>query len=156
MLDMTERLHFHFSLSCTGEGNGNPLQCFCLETPRDGGAWWAAVCGVAQSPTWLKRLLSSSRHNKARYFRGRSIRLPVSFTVHHEERHLCQEFHTLSVYHPSFTRREKRTDTAGIQRVFHPSVWSKENAGGRTLTKTQWWCPEILRLGGKEKEKHKR
>ena len=46
---MTERLHFHFSLSCTGEGNGNPLQCSCLENPRDGGAWWAAVYGVTQS-----------------------------------------------------------------------------------------------------------
>ena len=57
---MTERLHFHFSLSCTGEGNGNPLQCSCLENPRDGGAWWAAVCGVAQSWTQLKRLSSSS------------------------------------------------------------------------------------------------
>ena len=58
--DMTERLHFHFSLSCIGEGNGNPLLCSCLETPRDGGAWWAAVSGVAQSQTWLKRLSSSS------------------------------------------------------------------------------------------------
>ena len=48
--DTTERLHFHFSLSCIGEGNGNPLQCSCLENPRNGGAWWAAVCGVAQSP----------------------------------------------------------------------------------------------------------
>ena len=47
--DMTERLHFHFSLSCIGEGNGNPLQCSCLENPRDGGAWWAAVYWVAQS-----------------------------------------------------------------------------------------------------------
>ena len=56
--DTTERLHFHFSLSCIGEGNGNPLQCSCLETPRDGGAWWAAVSGVAQSWTWLKRLSS--------------------------------------------------------------------------------------------------
>ena len=56
----TERLHFHFSLSCTGEGNGNPLQCFCLENPRDGRAWWAAVYGVAQSRTRLKRLSSSS------------------------------------------------------------------------------------------------
>ena len=46
-----ERLHFHFSLSCTGEGNGNPLQCSCLENPRDGGAWWAAVYGVPQSRT---------------------------------------------------------------------------------------------------------
>ena len=58
---MTERLHFHFSLSCIGEGNGNPLQCSCLENPRNRGAWWAAVYGVAQSPTWLKRLSSSSR-----------------------------------------------------------------------------------------------
>ena len=58
--DTTERLHFHFSLSCTGEGNGSPLQCSCLENPRDGGAWWAAVYGVAQSPTRLKRLSSSS------------------------------------------------------------------------------------------------
>ena len=49
--DMTEQLHFHFSLSCIGEGNGNPLQCSCLENPRDGGAWWAAVYGVAQSRT---------------------------------------------------------------------------------------------------------
>ena len=55
-LDMTERLHFHFSLSCIGEGNDSPLQCSCLEKPRDGGAWWAAVYGVAQSPTRLKRL----------------------------------------------------------------------------------------------------
>ena len=58
--DMTEQLHFHFSLSCIGEGNGNPLQCSCLENPRDGGAWWAAVYGVAQSQTRLKRLSSSS------------------------------------------------------------------------------------------------
>ena len=58
--DTTERLHFHFSLSCTGEGNGNPLQCSCLENPRDGGAWWAAVYGVAQSQTRLKWLCSSS------------------------------------------------------------------------------------------------
>ena len=58
--DTTGQLHFHFSLSCIAEGNGNPLQCSCLENPRDGGAWWAAVYGVAQSWTWLKRLSSSS------------------------------------------------------------------------------------------------
>ena len=56
----TERLHFHFSLSCIGEGNGNPLQCSYLENPRDRGAWWAAISGVAQSRTRLKRLSSSS------------------------------------------------------------------------------------------------
>ena len=60
----TERLHFHFSLSRIGEGNGNPLQYSCLENPRDGGAWWAAVYGVAQSQTRLKRLSSSSSRDK--------------------------------------------------------------------------------------------
>ena len=59
---MTERLHFDFSLSCIGGGNGNPLQCSCLENPRDRGAWWAAVSGVAQSRTRLKQL---SRSNKS-------------------------------------------------------------------------------------------
>ena len=59
--DTTEQLHFHFSLSCIGEGNGNPLQSSCQENPRDGGAWWAAVYGVAQSRTQLKWLSSSSR-----------------------------------------------------------------------------------------------
>ena len=58
--DMTERVHFHFSLSCLGEGSDNPLQCSCLENPRDRGTWWAAVYGVAQSRTRLKRLSSSS------------------------------------------------------------------------------------------------
>ena len=60
---MTERLHFHFSLACIGEGNGNPLQCSCLENPRDGEAWWAAIYGVSQSQTQLKRLNSSSSSN---------------------------------------------------------------------------------------------
>ena len=59
--DMTEGLHFHFSLSCIGEGNGNPLQCSCLENPRDGGAWWTAVYRDTQRRTQLKRLSSSSR-----------------------------------------------------------------------------------------------
>ena len=62
-IDKTERLHFHFSLSRIGEGNGSPLQCSCLENPRDGGAWWAAVYGVAQSRTRLKQLSSSSSSN---------------------------------------------------------------------------------------------
>ena len=59
-MDTTEQLHFDFSLSCIGEGNGNPLQYSCLEDPRDGGTWWAAIYGVAQSWTRLKRLSSSS------------------------------------------------------------------------------------------------
>ena len=59
--DTTEWLHFHFSLSCIGEGNGNPLQCSWLENPRDGGAWWAVISGVSKSQIWLKQLSSSSR-----------------------------------------------------------------------------------------------
>ena len=59
-VDTTEQLHFHFSLSCIGEVNGNPLQCSCLENPRDGGAWWAAIYGVAQNRTQLQELSSSS------------------------------------------------------------------------------------------------
>ena len=56
----TEQLPFHFSLSCTREGNGNPLQCSCLENPRDREAWWAVIYGVTQSWTRLKQLSSSS------------------------------------------------------------------------------------------------
>ena len=68
---MIERLHFHFSFSCIGEGNGNPLQCSCLENSRDGGAWWAAIYGVAQSQTRLKQLSSSSsRNNLPKGFQG--------------------------------------------------------------------------------------
>ena len=63
--DFTEQLPFLFSLLCVGEGNGDPLQCSCLENPREGGAWWAAICGVAQSRTRLKRL-SSSRSSSLR------------------------------------------------------------------------------------------
>ena len=66
-LDATEQLHFHFSLSCIGGGSGNPLQCSCLENPRDGGAWWAAVSGVTQSRTRLKRLSSSSSSRGKNY-----------------------------------------------------------------------------------------
>ena len=79
--DTTERLHFHISLSCIGEGNGNPLQYPCLENPRDGGAWWAAVYGVAQSRRRLKGfsggssssvlgkpILLSASHEQALYF----------------------------------------------------------------------------------------
>ena len=62
--DMTEWLHTHFSLSCIGEGNGNPFQCSCLENPRDGASWWAAVYGVAQSRTRLKWLSSSSSRRR--------------------------------------------------------------------------------------------
>ena len=76
--DTTERLHFHFSLSCIGEGNGNPLQYSCLENTRDGEDWWAAVYGVAQSRTWLMRLSSSS---SSAHFKTSPLHVcsPISF-----------------------------------------------------------------------------
>ena len=77
--DTTERLHFHFSLSCVGEGNGNPLQCSCLENPRDGGAWWAAVYGVTQSQTRLK-WLSCSRETQGLQIPDRVIPEMVQLT----------------------------------------------------------------------------
>ena len=71
--DTTERLHFHLSLSCIGEGNGNPLQCSCLENPGDGGAWRAAVYGIVQSRTRLKQLSSSSRVVKIIATKSRTV-----------------------------------------------------------------------------------
>ena len=75
-----EQLNFHFSLSCIGEGNGNPLQCSCLENPRDRGAWWAAVCGVTHSWTRLKRLSSSSKDTCTCYSRLSIITTNISIT----------------------------------------------------------------------------
>ena len=74
--DTTERLHFHFSLSCIGKGNGNQLQCSCLENPRDGGAQWAAVHGVAQSQTRLKQLSSSGSMRWRRKWQPTPVFLP--------------------------------------------------------------------------------
>ena len=110
--DTTERLHFHFSLSCIGEGNGNPLQCSYLENPRDRGAWWAAIYGVTQSWTsWLKRLSSSSplsqfrcRHKQAQqkisphfhvpFFKSEEVS-PADFpSSHHSQNCFINPCHT--------------------------------------------------------------
>ena len=87
--DTTERLHFHSSLSCIGEGNGNPLQCSCLENPMDGGAWWAAVYGVAQTQTRLKRLSSKAiiLTIKDKKDSQNSLKVVIlTITVYHRER----------------------------------------------------------------------
>ena len=78
-LDTTEQLHYHFSLSCIGEVNGNPLQCSCLENPRDGGAWWAAISGIIQSRTRLKRLRSS--REEMLHASGSRLRLRKHFWI---------------------------------------------------------------------------
>ena len=88
---MTEQLHFHFS--CIGEGNGNPLQCSCLENPRDGGAWWAAVYGVAQSRTRLKRLSSSSSMATLCLTSGLTATARLFFKVVFLKKHVTVSFH---------------------------------------------------------------
>ena len=88
---MTERLHFRFSLSCIGEGNGNPLQCFCLENPRDKGAWWAAVYGVAQSRTRLEQLSSSSNKQKEDEGRGLKAKKSVKHVRNYKKPAWCSE-----------------------------------------------------------------
>ena len=107
--DTTERLHFHFSLSCIGEGNGNPLHCSCLENPRDGGAWWAAVCGVAQSWTWLKRLSSSSSSKSKCY--GDAYPKQQEPKQEHLPTGLWWCFLFFSFFHPSQSQMQKMSFT---------------------------------------------
>ena len=90
--DTTERLHFPFSLSCIGERNGNPLQCSCLENPRDGRAWWAAVNGVTQSRTRLKRLSSSSSSKKIK-------KVTISFSKADEEHKIALAIRGFLFFH---------------------------------------------------------
>ena len=84
--DMTERLHFHFSLSCIGEGNGNPLQHSFLENPRDGGAWWTAIYRVTQSRTRLKQLSSSSSSRMTYLGLSKDAILRILCKVHKDKR----------------------------------------------------------------------
>ena len=112
MSDTTERLHFHFSLSCTGEGKGNPLQCSCLENPRDGGAWWAAVCGVAQSRTRLK-WLSSNHVNK------------------------LHKVHTINSYIPDYLNIYNTQDTLSIRSI----KMRVKRTMSRSCSVCFWGCP---------------
>ena len=87
--DTTEPLQFHFSFSCIREGNGNPVQCSCLENPEDGGAWWAAVYGVAQSRTRLKQFSSSLRIIHLKFFWNPSISIILRFYFYLDEIITC-------------------------------------------------------------------
>ena len=133
--DTTEQIHFYFSLSCIGEGNSNPLQCSCLQNPRDGGIWWASVYGVAQSRTQLKRLSSSSSSSsssrslgklitrvleKRKLHRKRPCRGCFEYLAEYCLRHKCEE--TLQGWgksDPKYYREQHLTGhTAPKQRLF--------------------------------------
>ena len=120
---MTERLQLHFSLSCIGERNGNPLQCSCLENPRDGGAWWAAVYVVAQSRTRLKRLTSSSSSAAC----GILARIERSPQQRNSERASPVMTFLCSQLPSGFSHSQGPTDVAPMasKAYFHPgaSVW---------------------------------
>ena len=105
-LDTTERLHFHFSLSWVGEGNGNLLQCSCLENPRDGGASWAAVHGVTQSRTQLKQLSSSSSRlviaclPRSKCLLISCLQSPSAVILEPPKNKVCHCFHCFPIYLP--------------------------------------------------------
>ena len=120
--DTTGRLHFHFSLSCIGEGNGNsvlPLQCSYLENPRDGRAWWAAVHGVAQSRTWLKQLSSSSSYNLLDILSD----FPFTFHFHALEKEMATHSSVLAWRIPG-TAEPGGLPSLGSHRVRHD--WEKK------------------------------
>ena len=125
--DTTERLHLHFSLSCIREGNGNPLQSSCLENPRDRGAWWAAVYGVAQSRTRLKWLSgSSSRGQKPKVVGSPAINISPWLDASQEL--LCLNGFSPkggTEFHREFASKELRKGRAFIYIcVNESSVWS--------------------------------
>ena len=125
--DTTERLHFHFSLSCIGEGNGNPLQCYCLENPRDGGAWWATIYGVPQSWTRLKRLSSNSSSSKMHGLVMNAKELDHSFVPYE----LCDCGSSLNfsvLYFPHFKVRRIIVSTSLHCQGFPGSSAGKESA----------------------------
>ena len=115
--DTTEWLHFHFSLSCIGEGNGNPLQCSCLENPRDGGARWAAIYGVAQSRTRLKRLAAAAAAAAMLY--GKKVRVEWELI-----------------------KRKKENEVPGQLVITSPT--SQDSPSSCTLSFKLWLSPKLL------------
>ena len=130
--DTTERLHFHFSLSCIGGGNGNPLQCSCLENPRDGGAWWAAVYGVAQSRTRLTRYSSSSSSSIELHYRDNNwdlyprslIAQPLWYFVTNHHSQFIQTFYH-SPTRPPECLFFQESSTSHPWKKRHEPLWSE-------------------------------
>ena len=127
---MTGRLHFHFSLSCMGEGNGNPLQCSCLENPRDGWAWWAAVYGITQSQTWLKWLSSSSSNSVYKLSKQGDNIQPwhTPFSIWNQFCVPCLVLSVRSWPASNFFRSQVRWSGSPISlRIFHCFLWSAQS-----------------------------
>ena len=135
---MTERFHFHFSFSCIGEGNADPLQCSCLENPRDGGAWWAAVYGVTQSQTRLKRR-SSSRGNDC--FTGEGIGYPLQYSW---VALVAQLVKNLPAMRETWVRSLGWEDPLEEGKVTHSSIlawripWTGEPGGLQSVESQSW------------------
>ena len=131
--DTTQRLHFQFSLSCIEEGNGNPLQSSCLENPRDGGAWWAAVYGVAQSQTRLKQLSSSSSsihlYTPMNWKESFTILKPYQVLLNHRNDQLL--IHTSQWVHLTYIQLSEEARLMGdiLENKF-----------------SEWWCEDIDEL----------
>ena len=157
---MTERLHFCFSPSCIGEGNGNPPQCSCLENPRDGGAWWAAVYGVAQSRTRLKRLSSNSSLaagtadiKPTSACLGRAISNVASCSLGEERPTHSSLAQTGWMWFPSLRSlavesRAKRM--AEVEPGHDWSISSSDLAWPTTKQMTSWWETKGERAGSEE------
>ena len=144
--DTTEWLHFHFSLSCIGEGNGNPFQCSCLENPRDEGAWWAAVYGVVQSRTQLKWLSSSSELLKKRE-RGWRINLGIVRGVREKQEWSGEKRKSLKVVLQSLVSGSFRIQF-NRKRAWEVQPWLIISAQMRQ------WCPELTQDIWQRKGRH--
>ena len=122
--DTTEQICFHFSLSCIGEGNGNPLQCSCLGNPRDGGAWWAAVYGVTQSWTRLKQLSSSSRHTLKQRFSNFGVEITLGAGETYRCRSPIQDFECKSQAPVILTSSLDTTERSKAWASLSNIIWS--------------------------------
>ena len=131
--NMTERLHFHFSLSCIGEGNGNPLQCSCLENPRDRGAWCAAVYGVTQSRTRLKWLSNRCTPTSQRFHKD------WDQAKSHQPSLVAQMIKNLSAMQETRVWSLDREDPVEEEMAIHASILDGEFHGQRTLVGYSPW-----------------
>ena len=142
-LRVGEWFHFYFSLASIGEGNGNPLQCSCLENARDGGAWWAALYGVAQSQTWLKWLSSKKKLYKCTYFQNKEIHRLREQTYGCLEGGVVREFGM--VCSKWLTNKDLLSSTWNSAQCF-VAAWMAGDLGGEWIHVYVWLSPFTVHL----------